>query len=224
MRRIAVIIIFLFLLYLEVFLSVANASTVVFEVCGFPASKTVQVRITDITTLSSPSEVLAFTSTGVVERLQNTDSCYRYSYASATNLHRYECTFKDNSTPVNEVTDTQLARDYPTNFADLAITSSTGKVAVITNDDKTGYTVSTVSDKTGYALSTAGVSAVSDETIEGTLTMRKMLRIMFSVLAGESSGGGTATITFRDIADTKNRLVTIVDTHGNRTSVTLNGD
>lgn len=42
-----------------------------------------------------------------------------------------------------------LAASAPANFGDLAITATTGKVTVGTNDDKTGY-----------ALSTAGVTAV----------------------------------------------------------------
>ena len=41
---------------------------------------------------------------------------------------------------------------FPTNFEHLAITDTTGLVSVGTNNDKTGYTASTVSDKTGYSL------------------------------------------------------------------------
>lgn len=44
-----------------------------------------------------------------------------------------------------------LTQAFPTNFASFAI-SALGKVTVGTNDDKTGYTASTVSDKTGYSL------------------------------------------------------------------------
>jgi hypothetical protein len=68
-----------------------------------------------------------------------------------------------------------LTQTFPTNFADLAITATTGKVTVGTNDDKTGYsltqtfptnfsdlaitattgrvTVGTNADKTGYSIS-----------------------------------------------------------------------
>lgn len=45
-----------------------------------------------------------------------------------------------------------LTQTFPTNFSDLAITATTGQVTVGTNNDKTGYTASTVSDKTGYSL------------------------------------------------------------------------
>jgi hypothetical protein len=42
-----------------------------------------------------------------------------------------------------------------------------------------------------------------------------------SVLAGKSSGGGTATIIFRDTADGTDRVTATVDADGNRTGVVL---
>lgn len=117
---------------------------------------------------------------------------------------------------------------------------------VSTVQDKTGYTASTVTDKTGYSLTTppptaadiwanstrsltdkAGFSLATsplDDTVEGSYTMRKLLRLIASALMGKVTGGGTSTITFRDLGDTKNRIVEIVDSNGNRSSVTLNGD
>ena len=56
---------------------------------------------------------------------------------------------------VSDKTGYSLTQSFPTNFADMAIAVTTGKVTVGTNDDKTGYTVSTVSDKTGYSISGA---------------------------------------------------------------------
>jgi hypothetical protein len=44
-----------------------------------------------------------------------------------------------------------LTQTFPANFASFAITVG-GAVTVGTNNDKTGYTASTVSDKTGYSL------------------------------------------------------------------------
>lgn len=78
-------------------------------------------------------------------------------------------------------------------------------------------------DKTGYALSAAGVDAILDEVVEGSTTFRQMLRLFLSVLAGKSSGGGTVTLTFRDLADSKNRITATVDANGNRTAMVLNG-
>jgi hypothetical protein len=79
------------------------------------------------------------------------------------------------------------------------------------------------SDKTGYELSAAGVDAILDEVVEGTTTFRQMLRLFLSVLAGKSSGGGTVTLTFRDLADSKNRITATVDANGNRTTMVLDG-
>ena len=62
--------------------------------------------------------------------------------------------------------DAVVPGDLPTNFADLAITASTGKVTVGTNDDKTGYSISgTVTTLDGLNDPTAATiaDAVWDE-------------------------------------------------------------
>jgi hypothetical protein len=60
-----------------------------------------------------------------------------------------------------------------------------------------------------------------DEVVDGTYTARQLLRLLASALAAKSSGGGTTVVTFRDVADTKDRIVATVDAGGNRTAVTL---
>jgi len=60
-------------------------------------------------------------------------------------------------------------------------------------------------------------------TVEGTLDVGEVLRIMLSALAGKASGGGTTTIAFRDVADAKDRISATVDSSGNRSAVTLDG-
>ena len=59
--------------------------------------------------------------------------------------------------------------------------------------------------------------------VESTYTQTEYLRIMFSVLAGLSNGGGTGNLKFRDIADTKDRLSEVVDRKGNRTTTIYDG-
>jgi hypothetical protein len=49
------------------------------------------------------------------------------------------------------------------------------------------------------------------------------MRLMASVLVGKVSGAGTGTETFRDMGDTKNRVISSVDENGNRTAVTKDG-
>jgi hypothetical protein len=60
---------------------------------------------------------------------------------------------------------------------------------------------------------------IFDATVEGSTTLVQALRLMLSILTGKSSGGGSATLVFRDIGDTKNRLSVTVDSDGNRTAV-----
>lgn len=60
-------------------------------------------------------------------------------------------------------------------------------------------------------------------TLEGSLTRDQAQRIILSGIAGKVSGAATTTNTFRDTADSKNRIVSTVDSDGNRTAVTLDG-
>lgn len=73
------------------------------------------------------------------------------------------------------------------------------------------------------ALAADAVDEILDEVIEGSTTMRQALRIFMAALANKASGGGTTTITFRDLADSKARITATVDASGNRTAVTLDG-
>lgn len=82
-------------------------------------------------------------------------------------------------------------------------------------------TDSALTDKTGFALSDAGIDGILDENIEGTHTFREMLRLLAAATVGKSSGGGTTTVTFRDIDDTKDRIVATVTSVGNRTAMNL---
>jgi hypothetical protein len=56
--------------------------------------------------------------------------------------------------------------------------------------------------------------------IETDITPRGALRLSTAALAGKVSGAGTATETFRNVGDSKNRIVSTVDASGNRTAVT----
>jgi len=80
----------------------------------------------------------------------------------------------------------------------------------------------------GVVLKAAGLAAdavdeILDEVVEGTTTLRQAIKIMMSALAAKVSGGGTTTITFRDVGDTKDRITATVDADGNRTAMTLDG-
>ena len=60
--------------------------------------------------------------------------------------------------------------------------------------------------------------AVMGSTVEG-MTFVEIVSLMASVLLGKSSNSGA---TFRDVQDTKNSVVAIVDSSSNRIAVTLN--
>ena len=64
---------------------------------------------------------------------------------------------------------------------------------------------------------------IFDESdIETGYSMREAMRLILSALAGKVSGGGTTTITIRNVTDNKNRITATVDSNGNRTAVTYN--
>lgn len=82
-----------------------------------------------------------------------------------------------------------------------------------------------VADKTGYSLSSGGIAAIWTYVIEGTLTAAHAVQALFAAIAGKASGGGTANLTFRDHADTKDRIIATVDTeNGDRTAISYNFD
>ena len=116
-----------------------------------------------------------------------------------------------------------LASSAPSNFGDLAITSSTGKVTAGTVDDKTGYTVETIVSGTINAIADGlldradGVEPASAGTER---TVREALRLILSACAGQVAGASGTTITIRDTNDTTNRITATVDADGNRTAVT----
>lgn len=64
-------------------------------------------------------------------------------------------------------------------------------------------------------------TALLDESdaVESGLTVRGALRLALAALAGKLSGANTSTSTFRNVGDTKNRIVATTDATG-RTSVT----
>jgi len=67
------------------------------------------------------------------------------------------------------------------------------------------------------------VTGIFTRVTEGTLTYDEMIKIGFAMLAGKSDGGGTATATFRNVEDTKDRITATVTAAGNRTAITLDG-
>lgn len=65
------------------------------------------------------------------------------------------------------------------------------------------------------------VSPDSLQLVESGYSLLDSARLWNAVLLGKVSGAGTGTETFRDIGDTKDRVVATVDSSGNRTAITL---
>lgn len=61
---------------------------------------------------------------------------------------------------------------------------------------------------------------VFKRAVDGTTTFEQGQRLQNSAAAGKVSGAGTTTVTIRDLADTKDRIVATTDVDGNRSAVT----
>ena len=94
--------------------------------------------------------------------------------------------------------------------------------AEITNSLITAASIAT--DAIGSdELADSAVTKIFAYVAEGALTFIQMFRVAYAVLSGKSSGGGTTTIVFRDVADAKDRVSTTVDSSGNRTAISNDG-
>ncbi len=113
-----------------------------------------------------------------------------------------------------------------------SVTGSVGSVvgAVGSVTGSVGSVVGAVGSVTGavgsvtaaVTLTGATIDSIWDELMEAGATARQSLTISNAFHAGITNGGGTATINFRDLADSVNRIrMTGVNVDGNRTGVTL---
>jgi cytochrome c556 len=129
---------------------------------------------------------------------------------------------------VDHIRDDKINSDV---FDDAAITAAaiapgaigSSEAPLLANLDVAVSTRGTANAGDSMALTSGAVDAVLDEVVEGSLTFRQMLRLFMSALANKSSGGGTTTIAFRDVADSKARITATVDTSGNRTAISVDG-
>lgn len=111
---------------------------------------------------------------------------------------------------------------YPT--GNLIPSDVTLPVAIPTDGGFTAFYLGLQPITQAFSLSLESIAdSVLDEIVEGTLTMRHILRLSKAFYAGLATGGGTTTVTFRDDANTKDRIVQTVDVDGNRTSVAVDG-
>ena len=79
--------------------------------------------------------------------------------------------------------------------------------------------VSTSGSGSSAPTAAANAQAVWARALEGEFTAEQMMRLMVAALAGKVSGAAGSTVSFRDLADTRDRIVATVDENGNRTAV-----
>lgn len=102
------------------------------------------------------------------------------------------------------------------------ITGYTGSTRTVTLAAATTFTL-VAADNVSImppAPVAAIASRVGDEVIEGTTTLRQLMRGFAAVLLGKASGLASSTAVYRDIGDTKDRVTATVDADGNRSAVT----
>lgn len=127
------------------------------------------------------------------------------------------CSTENLDVNVKEVSDDSTAADDLELFVENA--KGTDHKALISTDAQDLSGTLDVNTKT---IAAEAVDSIHDEEVDndGTaISLRGVLKLLLSVLTGKSSGGGTSTIIFRDIADSKNRISVTVDSNGNRTAV-----
>jgi len=114
----------------------------------------------------------------------------------------------------------QTDLDNPDQYkADVSTLATSAALATVdANVDK----VVDATTGTGVLLKDDAIIAIfNDIVVTGSYTFAELMKIMASALAGELSGGGSTTLTFKSVDGASDVIEAIVDANGNRTSVTL---
>jgi hypothetical protein len=117
--------------------------------------------------------------------------------------------------------------DAPT-LAEIEASTVLAKAAdladLATSDQVTGLASQASVDALAGDVPTASetADAVLGASVEAGATVAQSLRLANAVLAGKVSGAQTGVETFRDLADTRDVIVSINDEAGNRTAVSKN--
>jgi len=129
--------------------------------------------------------------------------------------------------PVTQVFYTELETSVASILVDTAEIGVAGAGLTALGDARIANLDATVSSRATAAsiaaLNDISVADIMTYVTEGVLTFEQMMRIFQAVLAGKSTGGGTAIIRFRDVADSKDRVTATVDANGNRTAIVVDG-
>jgi hypothetical protein len=124
--------------------------------------------------------------------------------------------------PTAEQNATAVRTELATELARVDVATSTRLAATgYTAPDNAGIAaIKAKTDTLTNAPSAAqNATAVLDSAVEAGTSVVQSMRLVNAVLLGKVSGAGTGTETFRDVNDTKDRVVATVDSSGNRTAV-----
>lgn len=111
----------------------------------------------------------------------------------------------------NDIRGVTLTQAFPANFAALGITAGGAISNVVLTDTLTTYT--------GNTPQTGDSFAIIGGTFDG-YTFPEWARLLGAVLCGKASGGPSGTV-FRSMDDAVDRVASVDDSNGNRTTVTL---
>jgi hypothetical protein len=100
------------------------------------------------------------------------------------------------------------------------LASSDIQAELVTYDAVKGTEAAWASDVA--ALNNLADTDILGYTLETGYTVAQAMKLWSAALAGKSSGGGTTSIIFRDLADGADRITATVDSDGDRTAMTLN--
>jgi hypothetical protein len=78
----------------------------------------------------------------------------------------------------------------------------------------------TLANSERYIPVSSGLNPLG-EAVEGSITLKQVAMLFLSIFAAVRSGMGGLNTSFRDQADTKDRLKVVMDSNGNITSVTM---
>lgn len=110
-------------------------------------------------------------------------------------------------------------KDRTDNLPDDPSDQSDVEAVIISAHETTDGLVTALNDITVGDI----IAGITEESSVGTYDLQEMLRIMFAILAGHGTGGGTSTVTYKDSENVKSRIVATVDVNGNRTPVSYDG-
>lgn len=143
---------------------------------------------------------------------------YGWSYNGGTKVLSVEppWTVEPDSTSVFKIVDTDPAV-VDLLRANHATANTFGETS--TPADVADEVLARMVDEAGDGLAAAFLDLSNG--VETALTLKEALRLIVAVASGKVTGGGTTSVTFRNIADDKDRIVATVDTSGNRSAITM---